>query len=79
MKIDISDGNEGRLGMKTIIMLQTLALIIACSKWFTYKCATRGLLYYMMNEHRILISPDKAKELANAAMKRTVEEFLKQK
>ena len=52
-----------------------LCLLWACSKWFMYYCLTRGLLYYLADKHDDWLENEKAKELTNMAVERTIKEF----
>ncbi|MCX0353455.1 hypothetical protein LI064_02820 [Clostridium perfringens] len=60
------------------VIVLSLALIIAISKWFIYYCATRGLLYYLEMKHSDMPDEKKAKELTNMAIERTIKEFFGQ-
>lgn len=52
-----------------------LCLLWACSKWFVYYCATRGLLFYLADEHGDLLDAKKARELTDMAIERAIKEF----
>ncbi len=62
-------------GLLNIVL--TICLLWACSKWFAYCCATKGLLYYLAVEHGELLDAKKARELTDMAAERTIKELFK--
>ncbi|WP_338631501.1 hypothetical protein [Clostridium baratii] len=64
--------------MKIILILLILALSVALFEWFRYFCGVRGLLYYLGMKYNDMPSEEKAKELTNMAMERTIKEFFGQ-
>lgn len=60
-----------------ILILLVLLLLISLFQWFSYYCATRGLLYYLAIKYDNMLNESKMKELTYMAMERTIKEFIK--
>ncbi|KHD35178.1 hypothetical protein NL50_14890 [Clostridium acetobutylicum] len=63
--------------MYFLIIAMAVITIYSIIKWFIYYCAVRGLLYYLGTRYDDLIDAEKAKELTNKAVKRTISEFFR--
>lgn len=63
--------------MNLIICLLLIVTIISAFQWFSYYCATRGLLYYLAIKHKDMPNENKMKELTEMAIKRTIKEFFR--
>ncbi|WP_317327057.1 hypothetical protein [Turicibacter sanguinis] len=53
-----------------------LCLLWACHKWFFYWCTTRGLLYYILEEHNELLDEEDTRQLAVLVGKQLIKELL---
>ena len=59
-----------------IIGVLLLSLLWSCHKWFFYYCTTRGLIYYVLDEHNELLGEEDIKQLAILAGTQLIKEFL---
>lgn len=62
--------------MSAINIVLIVCLLWACSKWFFYWCTTRGLLYYILEEHNELLDEEDTRQLAVLAGTQWIKELL---
>ena len=61
--------------MLIIIIVLIVVIIALLIKAFNYYCTARGLLYYLGTKHKDMLEPEKAMELRDMAIDRTIKEF----
>ncbi len=66
---------EGDDNLTVLTIILSIALIGSLVKQFLYRSALIGVLYYVLDKHKIELSEEKVKELQIYAGTRLVKEF----
>lgn len=63
--------------MEWILIALIMLLVVACWKWWTYRCLAIGLMYFASIEHNWKISDDEIKQILNYSMRRNAKDLFK--
>lgn len=70
---------EVRELMLLAVIILTIFLLIAVSKWFLFYCTLLGVLHYYGIKYNYVPNAGELKEITNQATKRVIDDFLKLK
>lgn len=63
--------------MEWVLIVLIILLVVACWKWWSYRCAVIGLIYFASLEHNWKVSDDEMKQILNYSMRRNAKDLFK--